>query len=178
MQGFNRPVKLNLSDKPKWMMHLIIIENSDCREELNRFLTAHNKSIRLNIELEKGDYKVGRFLENINTICARDKKLVINSSDSILLLNVKDIVRCESKRNYTVIYFNNKKELLVAKTLREFEEILEAYRFFRIHRSHLININYIDKYVKNKGFVLLQNGDQVHLSQRKRESFLKLLEKL
>ena len=160
------------------MMHLIVIEDKNCKKELAGFVALHDKSIRLNAALDSVTDKVDRFLANINDIYIKDKKLAINTSDSLILVNVKDIIRCESRRNYTVIYFNNKKDLLVARTLREFEEILGPYHFFRVHRSHLVNVNYIDKYVKNKGFVLLKNREQIHFSQRKRESFFKLLDKL
>ena len=160
------------------MMRLIIIDDADCKEKLNGFLSQNDKNIRLNVELDNIGDKVDRFLGNINNIYLTDKKLAINTSGSLLLVNVRDIIRCESKRNYTVIYFSNKKELLVAKTLREFEELLGTYHFFRVHRSHLINVNYIDKYVKNKGNISLHDGTQIHVSQKKRELFFKLLGKL
>ncbi|MBL4657065.1 MAG: LytTR family transcriptional regulator DNA-binding domain-containing protein [Flavobacteriales bacterium] len=160
------------------MMHLIVIEDKNCKEEFDGFIGLHDKSIHLNVEVDGISDRLQGFLSNINSIYAYDKKLAINTSDSLMLVNVGDIVRCESRRNYTVIHFSNKKDLLVARTLREFEEILGPYNFFRVHRSHLVNVNCIDKYVKSKGFVLLKNGEQIHFSQSKRESFFKLLEKL
>ncbi len=159
-------------------MRLIIIDDKTCKKELNGFLTENSASVTVNVALDDVENKVADFLDNINRISATDKKIAINTSDSLFLVNIKNIVRCESKRNYTLIHFKKRKELLVAKTLREFEEILEPFQFFRVHRSHLINMQYVEKYMKGKGSILLNNGTLIKMSQRKRESFFKLINKL
>jgi two-component system, LytTR family, response regulator len=66
--------------------------------------------------------------------------------------------------------------LLVTRLLKDFEELLTPYRFFRVHNSHLINLNYISKYIRGDGGqVVMENGDVVDVSRRKKEEFLSLL---
>jgi two-component system LytT family response regulator len=68
------------------------------------------------------------------------------------------------------------KSILVTKLLKDFEEILLPYRFFRIHNSHLINLNYIKKYIRGDGGqVIMENNEVIDVSRRKKEEFLKLI---
>ena len=66
--------------------------------------------------------------------------------------------------------------MLVTKLLKDFEDLLLSYRFYRIHNSHLINLNYIQKYIRGEGGqVVLQNGDVVDVARRKKDEFLRLI---
>jgi two-component system LytT family response regulator len=70
----------------------------------------------------------------------------------------------------------NGQSLFVTRLLKDFEELLLPYRFFRIHNSHMINLNYIRKYIRGEGGqVVMDNGDVVDVSRRKKEEFLSLL---
>ena len=74
------------------------------------------------------------------------------------------------------IFFKDGKSILVTKLLKDFEEILLPYRFFRIHNSHLINLSYIKKYIRGDGGqVVMQNNEVIDVSRRKKEEFLKLI---
>jgi two-component system, LytTR family, response regulator len=87
-----------------------------------------------------------------------------------------DIIRCESEINYTRIFLKYKQKLLVAKTLKEFEEMLADYNFYRVHNSHLINLAYIKSYNKGKGgSVIMEDGSELEVSTRRKEEFLKRL---
>jgi len=69
----------------------------------------------------------------------------------------------------------NRPPLLVTRLLKDFEDILLPYRFFRVHNSHLVNLRYIRKFVRGDGGqVYLENGDIVDVSRRRKEEFLKL----
>lgn len=104
------------------------------------------------------------------------KRICVPVMNGIVILNVSDIVRCESDSNYTTIHINDNQKLTVAKTLKEFEEMLTDYNFFRIHNSQLVNLNYIRSYNKGKGgFVVLKNGMTLEVSTRRKEEFLKKL---
>jgi two-component system LytT family response regulator len=97
----------------------------------------------------------------------------------LIIVNIEDIVRCESDRNYTCFYLNNNEKIIVSKTLKIFEKQLEKYFFIRAHKSHLININYIKKYIKsNGGYVMLLDGSKIPVSVRKKHQLLKLLKSL
>jgi len=92
---------------------------------------------------------------------------------------VNDIVRCQSDINYTIIFLKDKQKITVAKTLKEFEELLIDHNFFRVHNSHLINLSYIKSYNKGKGgTVTLADNSEVEVSTRRKDDFLKRLEEL
>ena len=161
------------------MNKLIIINDDNCKAELAAFLKAHPKSVKLVVDTDEVDLKIDRLLENMNTIYRTQKKIAINTAESLIVVNVNDIVRCESKRNYTELHFHDKKTILVSRTLKDFDELLEPYQFWRIHKSHLINLNYLDKFVKSEGgHVLLKDGSKITVSTRKKEKLMRLLEKL
>jgi two-component system LytT family response regulator len=106
------------------------------------------------------------------------KRIAIPTVTGFTYLNTSDILRCESDVNYTTIYLKDKTSLMVAKTLKEFEEMLRDFGFFRIHNSHLINIAYIKSYNKGKGgYVTLTDNKQIEVSTRRKDEFLSYLEK-
>ncbi|MCK7557073.1 LytTR family transcriptional regulator [Chitinophaga sedimenti] len=87
---------------------------------------------------------------------------------------VQSIVRCESTGNYTKIFFTDRKQLLVSKPLKEFEELLTDIDFFRVHNSHLINLQQMESYIRGEGgFALMSDGTQVEVSRRRKSDFLK-----
>ncbi len=104
------------------------------------------------------------------------KRICVPVVNGLVVLKVDDIVRCESDINYTTIFMKDKQKLTVAKILKDFEEMLSEYNFFRIHNSHLINLAYIKSYNKGKGgFVTMMDGSDIEVSTRRRDDFLKKL---
>jgi len=131
------------------------------------------------IEHENNQIKLKALLENIETISSEVKKIVLKTSESIHIVKVKDIVRCESSSNYTQFFFNDGKKILVSKTLKEFDELLSGYGFFRVHQSHLVNTQYIQSFEKGEGgFLVMTDNSKIPVSFRKKESLLKLFDKL
>ncbi len=103
-------------------------------------------------------------------------KIAISTLDGLLFFNTTDIIHLEANSNYTTIYFNNRPKLIASKTLKDFEELLPTDIFFRTHHSHLINLNFIKRYIKGDGGQIeLQNGNYVDVSRRKKEEFLKAI---
>lgn len=107
---------------------------------------------------------------------SQENKIAVPTSEGLEFIVIKNIIRIESSTNYSRLYLTNKQSLLVTKLLKDFEELLTPYRFFRVHNSHLINLNYISKYIRGEGGqVVMENGDVVDVSRRKKEEFLGLL---
>jgi len=107
------------------------------------------------------------------------ERLALHSQDKIQIVNISDIIRCESDINYTSFFFNGGKKLVVSKTLKEFEDLLGEQGFHRVHQSHLVNTRYIREYVKVEGGHLIMNdGTMVPVSTRKRPEVMKMLEQL
>ena len=105
-------------------------------------------------------------------------KLVLRDSQSIHFVDVEDIIQCKSENNYTV--FDLKEDqIVISKTLGDYEEILKGKGFFRAHRSHLINMRQISKYDKREGgFIKMNNGENVPLARNRKEIFMQLIDKM
>ena len=100
-------------------------------------------------------------------------KITIPQLDGFEVLNTSDILYCKADDNYTEIYLNTSKKKIVSKTLKYFEEALTDSGFARIHKSYLVNVNEVVKYVKGKGgSVVLSNGKQVMVSASKKSQLL------
>ncbi len=103
-------------------------------------------------------------------------KIAIPTLDGLLFFNIRDIIHLEASSNYTTIYFKDHPKLTASKTLKDFEELLPANIFFRTHHSHIINLNYIKRYLKGDGGQIeMQNGNYVDVARRKKEEFLKVI---
>jgi len=103
-------------------------------------------------------------------------KLAIPTLEGLLFYDISDIIHLEANSNYTNIYLLNKTKITASKTLKEFEELLPEDIFFRTHHSHLINLNFIKRYIKGDGGQIeLQNGTFVDVARRKKEEFLKAI---
>lgn len=103
-------------------------------------------------------------------------KLAIPTLEGLLFFDINDIIHLEANSNYTFIHFSGKPKITASKTLKEFEELLPEDIFFRTHHSHLINLNYIKRYLKGDGGQIeLQNGSFVDVSRRKKKEFLKAI---
>lgn len=128
---------------------------------------------------ESMDLKLQAFISNMENITREVKKIVLNTSDSIHVVNVPEIVRCQSDSNYTEFYLNNGKKILVSSTLKDFDEMLSSYRFFRAHQSHLVNIDYIERYEKKEGgYLVMKDKSTVPVSVRKKETLIALLDNI
>jgi two-component system, LytTR family, response regulator len=104
------------------------------------------------------------------------KKVGIPTMDGISFYNTDDIIHLEASSNYTFLFFKNYPKATVSKTLKEFEEILPPETFIRIHNSHIINIDYVKKYIKGEGGqVEMTNGNVIDVSRRKKDEFIKAI---
>lgn len=109
----------------------------------------------------------------------QQKRLALHSQDKIHVIEIQDIIRCESQINYTEFYLQGDKKLLVTRTLKEFEDLLTDHGFFRVHQSHLVNTACIREFIKTDGgSLILKNGDYVPVSVRKRPQVLDMIERL
>ncbi|MBS1525013.1 MAG: response regulator transcription factor [Bacteroidetes bacterium] len=121
--------------------------------------------------------KFNALLDNLKTNNPAAKRIAIPTSKGLVFLAIEDIIRCEASVNYTTIYLKDKQSLMVAKTLKDFEELLADHHFFRIHNSHLINLNCIKSYHRGKGgYVVLSDNTSLEVSTRKKDLFLKKVE--
>ena len=99
-------------------------------------------------------------------------KITIPQQNGFQVLEVANIQYCKADDNYTEVYYEDKR-IVVSKTLKYFEDALKEYSFSRIHKSYLVNINEVEKYVKGKGgSVILKNGKELSVSASRKAEFL------
>lgn len=112
-------------------------------------------------------------LENLSA-AGGPKKITVPTTAGYRFLNTADIIHCRSDINYTHIHTVQGQQYTVAKTLKHFEELLTPHHFLRIHPSHLVNLKYVDRYVRGKGgTVTLVDGTSLEVSARRKDALLK-----
>ncbi len=106
------------------------------------------------------------------------RKVALPTMEGIHFEKVEGIISLEATGNYTNLHFINGKKLLVCKTLREMEQVLNAgNQFVRIHRSYTINLNLLHRYIRGKGgYVIMEDKSNICVSAGKKQNFLKALE--
>lgn len=117
-------------------------------------------------------------IEYLNSQKAGDR-IALPTLEGLQILQSEDIWYCESDGGYTRFFLNTGKVSLISKTLKEVEEVLESKGFCRIHNSYLINLRYVQKYIRGDGGeVIMVNGSNIPVSRNKKQDFLNLLEKI
>ncbi|MDP4261869.1 MAG: LytTR family DNA-binding domain-containing protein [Bacteroidota bacterium] len=125
-------------------------------------------------EINQTNKQVELLSQNMRLPKKQFSKLAIPTLDGLTFYEINDIIHLEANSNYTTIYLTNKIKITASKTLKDFEELLPEDIFFRTHHSHLINLNYIKRYMKGDGGQIeMQNGNFVDVSRRKKDEFLK-----
>lgn len=104
------------------------------------------------------------------------KRIILHTSDHLQLVSVSDIVRAEADSNYTSFILSNGKQILVSRTIKEFESLLSGSGIIRVHQSHLVNLNYIDRFIKKDGgSLLLKNNTRIPVSPNLKKQVLQAL---
>jgi len=128
---------------------------------------------KLNTE---GASDCSKLLGKLSTQLSFPGKIPLPSSEGILFVNESEIIRCEASGRYTNIHLEGGKKLTISKTLKEIEDLLSPIQFFRVHHSHIINMNMIRKYQRGKGGIAeLTDGSTVEVSSSRKDDLLNIL---
>ncbi|MBU2558305.1 MAG: LytTR family DNA-binding domain-containing protein [Bacteroidetes bacterium] len=131
------------------------------------------------IETENLNIKLNAFFNNFKHLGLESRKIVLHTNNSVYLLNVKDIVRCAAESNQTRFYLTNGEQIIAAKSLREFDNLLEDYNFIRVHKTHLVNVDFIERFDKiNKSLLVLKDKSIVPVAIRRKAALLSRLQNL
>lgn len=145
------------------------IDSTELIESVNR--------AEKNIKTQSLDKQLRILQESLGELKNYDRKIALKDSDSIYFVKVSDIIRCEASGAYTIFHINDHKDILISKGIKEFEELLQNFGFFRTHHSHLVNIKKIVRFDKvDGGILILENNEKVPVSHRKKDNLLTLLE--
>jgi two-component system LytT family response regulator len=128
---------------------------------------------------QKTDHKLTEqldiLLEKLGNKQASLQKIALPTQDGFELVPLENIMHCESDSNYTHIVLKNGKKLLVSRTLKEIEELLEGHPFLRVHHSHLVNLNEITRYIRGEGgYVVMSDNTSISVSRSRKDALLKL----
>lgn len=115
-------------------------------------------------------------LENLRSTQKQKTKIVLPVLDGLEIARAEDIVHCEADDNFTRFTFEEGQKMMICRTLKYYQEILEPLGFIRIHKSHLINADKVRKYIRGKGgMVMMTNGDDLPVSPSKKSLLLEQL---
>jgi len=115
-------------------------------------------------------------IDNIRT--GATQKIMLPTLEGFEIVTINRILYCEAVDNFTRFHFETGTPLLICRTLKYFEEVLKEHRFMRIHRSYVINPDYVIRYSKGKGgYLTLKNNQELEISPNKKKEFLDLFER-
>lgn len=137
-------------------------------------LVAAVEKIYAEKEQNKDSFHVKVLLENLKQENERPKKIMLPTFEGFEIVPIDQIIYCEADDNFTKFHLKDVKQpFLISKTLKHFEGLLPANKFVRIHRSSLINIDYVVRYTKGKGgYVTMENKVELEVSPKKKHQFL------
>lgn len=117
--------------------------------------------------------------ENLRSGSLQDRRIILKTQDNVYLIELRNIVSCESDSCYTTVHTTTGDRIMVAKTLKDYEELLAGCGFYRVHKSFLINLAHIKRFEKQDGgYIVLTNELKIPVASRKREEMLELMEKM
>ncbi len=104
----------------------------------------------------------------------KNKRIVLKTSEAYHIVYEDDILYCNSEGNYTTFYMNDTKKILISKSIKKVEELVSETTFIKCHQSYLVNLNYIEKYIR-EGYLILKNNVKIPISSRRKDFVLKKL---
>ena len=138
------------------------------KDELRNAIVKAIENYKAQIPMEKRFEVTKEYYEDV-----KDKRIILNTSESIQVIFEKDIIYCESEGNYTTFYTTDFQKIMVTKYMKQIEELLSETTFIRCHRSHIVNKNHIIKFKKSGSFVLANQYEVPISRERKRDALKK-----
>ncbi len=143
------------------------------QEELSNAIERAKQQIQPNKE------RLDILKQTLSSPEKKPDKISLHTLDKISIVNLDDIIRCESDSNNTMFYLKEGKKVFVTKTLKYFSDLLKPYGFLRVHQSHLVNLQYINAFIKTDGgYLMLTNGKSVPVSVRKKAEVIDVLDQM
>ena len=142
------------------------------REELEKAVEKVSRKLTNNI-----NQQLDILLQKINQPSAPVQKIALPTMQGLELVSIDSIINCSANSNYTEFFLTDKRKILVSRTLKEMEELLEEHSFLRVHHSHIINLNAITRYVKGEGgYLIMSDGSTVDVSRSRKDLLMQKLQ--
>lgn len=127
----------------------------------------------------ENNQKLDALLKVFQSQLMSSKKIALPSNEGIIFINVDQIVRCESDSNYSFIILTTGEKTIITKTLKQIEESLSGYPFYRVHQSHLVNLNHIVKFSKDGGgYLVMSDKSTITVARQRKDGLMELFSKL
>lgn len=140
--------------------------------DLNSAIKRYEVPNKLKLQNER----IEVLLSNMNMGNVIKSKVALPTLTGYSMKKINDIIYCEADQNYTKVHLIGDKYVMVSKTLKHIENILPTEVFFRVHKTFLVNLNYVDQYSRTDSHkVLLDNGTQLHVASRRIDDFVKAI---
>lgn len=140
------------------------VDQDELRKTLARIQTANQYPWQQMMEVLK---------QSIQPVIGTDRRIVLRDMNTVYVVSVSSIIRCEASDNYTTFYLTDQAPIIVSRPLKEYDELFAPSGFFRTHQSHLINLNHLKQFNKREGgSITMKDGSEVPVSSRKRELLL------
>lgn len=145
------------------------IDETELEEAVEQWQQSHKK--------DSASQNMEGLLEYLKREGSLKNKIAVPVTDGYEFIEIDDILYCQSQNNYTYLFLKENKRVILSKTLKEFENLLEKYFFLRIHKSYLINPNYIKKYNRNDGgYLVMTDGQSIPVSRNKKDLITQLFD--
>ncbi|NIJ52395.1 LytR/AlgR family response regulator transcription factor [Dyadobacter arcticus] len=138
------------------------VDPDELAAAFNQFMFRHDSRKQSKMQYEN----LARYLSRKDN---SDLRLAVPSSEGLFFFNVKDIIRLEADRNYTIIHQRARRPFTSSKTLKHFQKTLDQFKFMRTHKSHLVNLDHVIRISSNHDFLVMSDGTMIEVSRRKKE---------
>ncbi len=143
------------------------VDREEMQRAVQKIIQRSQKPIAQQLEI---------LMQKINNPTKPIGKIAMPTMEGLQMIPVDSIISCESDSNYTILYLKDKQKVIVSRTLKDIEDLLEEHSFSRVHHSYMVNLNEIQKYIKGEGgYLLMSDGSTVDVSRSKKETLLKRL---
>ncbi len=138
------------------------IDVTELQNAINRHLLATDQQQQSPHQL------VSNLMDNLQQKIPENFKLALSTMQGVFFFEPAEIIYCEGVGNYTRFHFTSRSPMLVSRTIKEYEELLNDHHFLRVHKSYLVNLNHVGKYEK-EGVLWMSNGNEITVSRRKKD---------
>jgi len=142
-------------------------------------LSSAIEKLKTAIEKDSIELRIKAMFQNLNQNQVKNKKLVLKTTTNVHVVDLDNVIRCQSDKNYTHFFTTDNEQITVSKTLKEFDELLSDMNFFRAHQSHLINLDFVKRFEKaDGGYLVMKDNSTVPVSFRKKEELMRIFKTL
>jgi two-component system LytT family response regulator len=144
------------------------VDVDDLRNAVDKVSSRSNNNIELS--------QIRTLLENVGNLHISQQKMAVPTMTGLNFITINDIIRFEARGNYTAIHVDNGECVVATKNIQEYDTLLPDTLFYRVHHSHIINLQKIQKYQKGRGgYIIMEDGSSIEVASRRREDFLRRL---